>query len=283
MTSQASGTQDFKTLLQERTTHKALCRVGRMVFGSAGVLHWHENYEICQIIKGGMRFLVDGVNYELAEGDLICIDAAVPHLSFATEEDTVFRLFKGLSSNFMQISPSLRPLKVHITRREQEEAEGFLPTLNTLFETLTNKKDVLADETRPLEQALSASVYFLIMEYFSIDGEKYESKNKERKIFFKTLDYVNAHFTEPINVSVLSKELFYPRGKLSAIFTKYSGARLGDYINGLRVQRANELLSAGESITNSAFLSGFQNIRSFNNIYKDIMGQSPSEFLKRNA
>ncbi len=254
-----------------------------MEFGAVGTLHWHENYEICQIIEGGMRFLVDGVNYDLSKGDIVCIDAAVPHLSCGTKEGTVFRLFKVLPSNFLQISASVKPLKVHITYDEQKEIEGFLPTLNAVFDALTKSKDVPVDQTRPLEQALSAAVYFLLMEHFATGGDSHESKNKERKIFFKTLDYVNAHFTEPINVSVLSKELFYPRGKLSAIFTKYSGARLGDYINGLRLQRANELLSVGESITNAAFLSGFQNIRSFNNIYKDVMGVSPSEYLKRNA
>ncbi len=251
--------------------------------GAAGLLHWHENYEICQIIEGRMRFLVDGVSYELEKGDIVCIDAAVPHLSSASEDGVVFRLFKGLPSNFLQISSSVKPLQVHITYKQQSAIDGFLPAVNAIFDVLTKSKDVLAYESSALSQSLCASLYFLLMEHFAADADTHKPKNKERKIFFQTLDYVNEHFTEPINVSVLSKELFYPRGKLSSIFVKYSGARLGDYINRLRVQRANELLSEGESITNAAFLSGFQNIRSFNNVYKDIMGTSPSEFLKRNA
>ncbi len=245
-----------------------------------GLLHWHESYEICRILEGSARFLVDGVNYELKKGDIVCINAAVPHLSCAGDEGCVICLFKALPSNFLQISPSAKPLKVHITYAEQAKAEGFLPALNAVYGLLTEKKDSPADGDGPLMQALSASLYFLLMEHFAL-LETYKSKNKERKIFFRTLDYVNAHFSEPINVNVLSEKLFYPRGKLSAIFTKYSGVKLVDYINGLRIERANELLSEGESITNAAFLSGFQNIRTFNNIFKKEMGITPTEFLKR--
>jgi two-component system response regulator YesN len=118
------------------------------------------------------------------------------------------------------------------------------------------------------------------MEHFADEVDDHKSKSKERKIFFKTLDYVNGHFTEPINVNFLASELFYSRGRLSAIFTKYSGTRLGDYISALRIQRVNELISSGVSITEAAFSSGFQNIRSFNNVYKDVMGISPSEYVK---
>lgn len=270
---------ESETLVQEKTLSRSLCRVGRMGVG-AGLLHWHESYEICQIIEGSVRFLVDGVNYELSKGDLVCISAAVPHSSCAGEDGATIRLFKALSSNFLQISPHARPLKTHITYEEQAAIEGFLPVLDTVFDVLTKTKDVSADESDPLMQSFSASLYFLLEKYFAAD-ETGKSKNKERMTFFRTIDYVNEHFTEPINVNILSQKLFYPRGKLSAIFTKYSGEKLGDYINRLRIGRANELLTKGESVTNTAFLCGFQNIRTFNNIYKEAMGMTPTEFLNK--
>ncbi len=275
---QKMASSEFEALVQERTKSKCLCRVGKM--GTVtGLLHWHESYEICKIIEGSARFLVDGVNYELEKGDLVCINAAVPHLSCAGKDGATICLYKSLPSNFMQISPSVKPLKVHISYAEQEKIDGFLPALDTLFDVLIKKRDVPADESDALAQSFSASLYFLLMEHFGTDGE-YKSKSKERKIFFNILDYVNEHFTEPINVNVLSEKLFYPRGRLSAIFTKYSGIKLTDYISRLRTERVCELLRRGESITDAAFSSGFQNIRTFNNVYREVMGVSPSEYLK---
>jgi YesN/AraC family two-component response regulator len=179
----------------------------------------------------------------------------------------------------MQLSVSVKQLKTYIPHSQIKAVDGLSEKLDFALEILTEQNDVTCDESRPYIQSLAASVYFLLAEHFA-DEDTYKSKNKERKLFFKTLDYVNANFTEPINVSIVARELFYPRSKLSAIFTKYSGARLGDYINGLRIQRVNELISSGLSITEAAFSSGFQNIRSFNNVYKEAMGVSPSKFIK---
>ena len=45
-------------------------------------------------------------------------------------------------------------------------------------------------------------------------------------------------------------------------------------------RKANELLKEGHNISEAAFGSGFQCIRSFNNIYKNLTGITPSEYLK---
>ena len=274
--------QDFQTLLQERSLHKCFCRIGRIEKGWSGTLHWHEHYEICRVIEGQMRFLIDGVSYDTKAGDIVCIDTAIPHASFNTAENTVFRLFKSSPSNFLQTAQSVKPLQTYISREQIASVDGLEDELCSLFDMLTRRDDVTVSQTRPFEQSLCAGVYFLLMEHFADCGDSHKSKSRERKIFFKTLDYVNAHFNEPINVNVLAEKLFYSRGRLSAIFTKYSGRRLGDYINTLRVQNVNKLISEGESITSAALSSGFQNIRSFNNVYRDVMGVSPSEYVKGN-
>lgn len=280
MVVEKAKSQDFKTLLQEKTTYKCFCRVG---VGADCSLHWHESLEICQLLSGNLKFLIDGVVYDMEMGDIVCINAAIPHRTYKPEKGAELRVFRVLSSNLLQIAPTIKPLKTYIPHSEISEIAGLEEKLNFILGMLTEGRDVSVNETSPYMQSLSASVYFLMMEHFAAEGETYQAKNKERKRFFQTLDYVNTHFTEPINVSIVARELFYPRSKLSAIFAKYSGARLGDYINGLRVQRANELMSEGESITDAAFLCGFQNIRTFNHIYKLIMGISPTEFLKRNT
>ena len=83
---------------------------------------------------------------------------------------------------------------------------------------------------------------------------------------------------EDININSLSNKLFLPRGRLSAIFTKYSGTSLNEYMNSLRIQNANILLKQGYTITEAAMESGFQSIRTFNNVYKKITGITPSDY-----
>ena len=66
------------------------------------------------------------------------------------------------------------------------------------------------------------------------------------------------------------------RGKLSKIFSKYSSMSVNNYLNNLRINKANELLKDGCSVTQAAFESGFQSVRTFNNTYKNLTGTTPS-------
>lgn len=271
--------EKFITLRKEKTYFKCSCNVGS---GADCPLHWHEGYEICQVLSGKVRFLVDGVYYDLEEGDILCINACIPHLNYGGK-GVALRVLRILPSVLLQISADPKPLKMLISKSELDAVAGLTDTLNGLLTKLTELPNLPVESSAPLQQALSSALYFLLMEHFPAENGDHKSKSKERKVFFAVLDYVNAHFTEEINVNVISQKLYYPRGKLSEIFLKYSGSRLSDYIGTLRVQRVNKLLGEGCSITDAALSSGFQNIRSFNNVYKAHMGFTPSEFIRKNS
>ena len=54
-----------------------------------------------------------------------------------------------------------------------------------------------------------------------------------------------------------------------------------DYISGIRVQNAiNLLVNDKLSITECAFLAGFQSTTRFNKVFRDITGMTPREYRK---
>ena len=85
---------------------------------------------------------------------------------------------------------------------------------------------------------------------------------------------------ENVNVTSLAKQLFMSRERLSQIFLKYSDMKVNDYIDSLRIDNVNRLFKDGLSITEAAFESGFQCIRTFNSTYKKIMGITPSQYIQ---
>lgn len=94
------------------------------------------------------------------------------------------------------------------------------------------------------------------------------------------MEFINAHFSENITAIEIGKQLYMDRKKLSEIFLKFSGVKINLYINQLRISKANELMRNGSPITVAAMESGFQSVRSFNDIYKKITGITPSEYNK---
>ena len=84
------------------------------------------------------------------------------------------------------------------------------------------------------------------------------------------MKYVNEHFKEDITVKSIAETLYMDRGRLSRLFLKYSGISLNDYINTLRLTEAVRLIDAGLKITDAALESGFQTVRTFNNVYNKL-------------
>ena len=59
---------------------------------------------------------------------------------------------------------------------------------------------------------------------------------------------------------------------------------LNEYLNSVRVKKAEEyLLDMDISITEAAYMSGFNSIQTFNRVFKKIKGCTPTEYRKRSA
>jgi AraC-like DNA-binding protein len=94
------------------------------------------------------------------------------------------------------------------------------------------------------------------------------------------VEYVNAHFTENINVTTVSQKLYVSRSLISSVFLKFAGIPLTEYIHVLRIEYANNLLRDGADVMSAAYDSGFSSIRTFNSVYKRIMKVTPTQYIK---
>ena len=64
----------------------------------------------------------------------------------------------------------------------------------------------------------------------------------------------------------------------SRFFKKISGMTFSQYLNHIRVNKAIDLIRSGEqSMTEISRLCGFDTIRNFNRVFRQITGYSPRE------
>jgi len=94
--------------------------------------------------------------------------------------------------------------------------------------------------------------------------------------FYRITEYIRANLGGDLTAQAIAGALFLPRRRLASVFSQYAGISLNEYVNTLRIRRANALLDEGSSVTNAALESGFQSIRTFNNVYKRLTGQTPT-------
>jgi AraC-like DNA-binding protein len=95
------------------------------------------------------------------------------------------------------------------------------------------------------------------------------------------LDYVASHYGEDLSLELVADKLNLSRGYLSTYFHEKTGQTFSDYVNGLRMQRAKEMLSETDTlIQDIAGRVGYQNVNSFIRMFKRICGLTPGEFRR---
>lgn len=105
----------------------------------------------------------------------------------------------------------------------------------------------------------------------------YPAEAKSESLLDRIVKYVNNNYTENITLQKMSAELGYESHYLSRYFHSKISLNFSQYVNWYRVDLATDLLNHTDlPMTEIASRSGFQSISSFNRVYKEFTGDTPS-------
>jgi len=109
-------------------------------------------------------------------------------------------------------------------------------------------------------------------------------KQRDLDRIWASRDYLATHFTEPPRIPALAKLVGINQTKLKAGFREVTGKTIYDFILARKMERASELLLAGEhSVTEIAYAVGYRYPANFTCAYKKHYGHLPRSMRKRSA
>jgi AraC-like DNA-binding protein len=123
---------------------------------------------------------------------------------------------------------------------------------------------------------------------YILEGEFLEqttlvSTKGEETITMTVVRYVAEHFKQNIALSDVAKATGYNYQYLSRTFNQILGINFKSLLNQYRMEYAfAELQDTDLPISEIAYDSGFQSLRAFNHVCKEIFGRSPKELRKEN-
>jgi AraC-like DNA-binding protein len=95
----------------------------------------------------------------------------------------------------------------------------------------------------------------------------------------RALRYLDGHFAEPLDVSVISPRFGYTREHFTRLFRKKTGMSPGRYIQDLRLGKARELLRTTDlPLKSVAEVSGLQSANYLCRQFKLKLGMTPREY-----
>ena len=240
--------------------------------------HWHENYEICRPLNYPCRFRIDGEIVEAQPYDIVVIKDKTVHQFIVDKDGTQVQIIQFHPKIVMDSVAYSMQLPIHIERSTIDKTIGLPERIDSVISLMELEKEELDANSNGYFRALESAFYFLLTRHFGINVKS--CTNNSRSDFYTAVKYINENFCEPITVSSVAEGLYLSRVKLSSMFKKYAGISLMSYVYNLRIKNANALMKNGATVTDAAFASGFGSIRTFNSVYKKIMGMSPRDYVR---
>lgn len=128
-----------------------------------------------------------------------------------------------------------------------------------------------------VNEQLAALLTLLMENSWNPSGSK--GAHGKRQNLQHVRDYLDENFTGRITLDALCGRFYMSRSYLSRAFKAQFGVNISEYLLGLRITRAKQLLRfSDDSVADIAASCGFDDANFFARTFKKIEGVSPSQF-----
>lgn len=114
-------------------------------------------------------------------------------------------------------------------------------------------------------------------------GQQEHTNSTKHTVLPLIKDYVDKHFQEPINLSVISEKFGIGEKYLGKIFKKYTGENFTGYVNQCRINMAVKMLSETNlSVREISEVCGYGDYPYFARVFKRMTGVSATDIRRQN-
>ncbi|MBF9014629.1 MULTISPECIES: AraC family transcriptional regulator [unclassified Oceanispirochaeta] len=238
-------------------------------------LHYHNTIEIN--VNRGVEGTVwiDGIAFNLNDIEVLVVPPGVMH---AFE-------FKGGSGSFDVLHISLTRLGKYLNLHNifGDDLQG-LKSMSSMDEGYKNIKSMIG-KMKEVEDEDVFTQLQIILEIFNRifkESNPIRSESKNASLLKMVIDYTETNYNKKIDLNEISSYTGLSRSYFSRFFKKTTGTGYFTYLTLMRLEKAKVKIRRGESVTESCYSSGFDNISYFIQLFKKHnKGISPGKFREQ--
>lgn len=250
--------------------------------------HFHQSWEVLFLESGSRTFFHGSDTWQVGAGAALVVRPGLLHraLNRAGETCSLYNLYFS-----EPVSPWLEralPLLEACSGRVDPVItvrEGDRHRIVRLFSDIAHE---LSRREREYESIAWGTVLILLAELsrcalpsvpFLSEGPR--SRGGTRSEIADLIAWIDAHFRERIDLSVLASRVSLSPSHLSRLFHQETRYTLVEYITSVRVREAcRQLLESRASASTIASQCGFGSIAQFGRAFRSLTGQSPLAYRK---
>ena len=248
--------------------------------------HWHNDAEFTIILKNGCKYRIKDEIIEPEEGDIMMVWPRELH-------EVIYA--PGASNNFVQFAASIIENNVDLVSTSRFFKKLHLISAKKEPELSSQIRDKIYRirkifEDKPLFAETKSKL--LIYEMMVLIGEYIVREQKEQfgetrfsdrswSYIRSAFTYISEHSADNISQTDVAASIGISPYYFSKLFNEYTEMSFPEYLSSVRVQNAISLLTNENlSITECAFMSGFQSTTTFNKVFHQVTGCTPREYRK---
>jgi len=256
--------------------------------------HWHELLEVVYILQGSICITVEGKAYHSVKGDIVIIDSGAIHGFFDADTGTVVSTYQFGMELFDQTLLDLWEKnsqklifgrQTFITPQKDGEIHRHLKKLLLLI-----RSEYYAQKDG-FRLAIRARLYDLALFFLrEIPEQKQQPeqlirRNSNHQMLERVFSFIHDNFCKSnITLEQVADAAALSKFYFSRYFKQQTGQTFYVYLSRLRVNRAEEYLAETYlPITDIAYSCGFYSLKTFNRVFKNYTGTSPSGYRGRKS
>lgn len=239
-------------------------------------MHYHRHYEILHVTEKSRNLFVGDKVYVLDNTNVALIPPFIPHMTTSGGEVPEKRIMIDFYESYIhdirkKLSPDIlscfvAPCNVVSLGNVRSDFYASVEKLKT------DGNSGFSENTRQISLCLLLNLLSSVAECAKSSDD-----------FAEVISYTEKNFDKKITLDFLSEKFYMSKFTLSRNFSKYTGTSLPKYLNTIRIINAKKHLDSGLSVTETAMLCGFEATSSFDRVFQNVAGMSPSKYKYRKS
>jgi AraC-like DNA-binding protein len=247
--------------------------------------HWHSAVELIYAPEDICLVNVNNTEYTLKKKDILIIAAGDIH-DFKVKKSMGLRYFIQFDPNKLFGFSDSTLYKSYQYGTKMIEASTSPSVHNALEEQVIKIIDEYNNISFGSELFFNARLLditlILCRDLLKNNNEiNHSNKSFELSKLDKAFSYIEENYNTQISLLDVAKAVGFSEYHFSRIFKKVTEKNFHTYLNEFRIKKAEKLLFDELTIAEVAYASGFNSIVTFNRIFKQVKGCSPSDYIKK--
>lgn len=246
-------------------------------------LHFHSEFELISIIRGGLTIHIDDLVFKCCAGDVLLINTNVPHLSFYDE--CVFNKLQFSAKGHSSLT--LATIKKFVSRTIMSEPAHIFKAGDAYTTEIAEVTERMINENIQKNKYYDISIATLLSylsvlldrtgatDFYADNTETVSFVNKYMDVF----KYIEENYQNKITLKEISNVANVSQKHFCRMFKNALDASFTQYLISVRLFNAAKLLlTTDDSIINISEKCGFGSISHFNHKFKEFYNFSPKEY-----